>query len=99
MVIAGKKTKEDSMLSALDILSSIFLLVLLISGGFIIGYLVYKKEIPLRPWYINPLELLGKYKELTKKDQGRIGIWFWILIGSFTSLILCLIIMAIILSL
>ena len=47
-----------------------------------------------QPWVLNPFRI-ATYIEDTKKEKGKIGIWFWLFIASLVALGLKVIISAI----
>jgi hypothetical protein len=64
------------------------ILTLALSFACIKSYLVKHKIIEFKLVYFNPYAFLMSYINATKNQQGKIGIWFWILIVSFVSILL-----------
>ncbi len=55
----------------------IFVVLMIFSGIFMITHAQSKKG--ENSWFYNPMEII-EYVKITKKESGKIGIWFWIFI-------------------
>ena len=63
----------------------IFVVLMIFSGISMITYAQSKKG--ENSWFYNPMEII-EYVQITKKESGKIGIWFWIFIISVSFLVL-----------
>ena len=68
----------------------LYLLVIasFLSFAMVRSFLVERKLVQWKLNYWNPLDFFEKYITQTKKENGKIGIWFWIFIYSFCGILL-----------
>jgi hypothetical protein len=67
----------------------IYLLILLVAFSFaaIKSYLTKRGLVKFRLVYCNPVSFFSAYINDTLKNEGKIGIWFWVFISSFCALL------------
>ena len=57
----------------------LFVILMIVSGISMITYVQSKKGED--SWFFNPIEII-EYVQMTKKEYGKIGNWFWLFILS-----------------
>ena len=70
-----------------DIVFYFLILLLAFSFAVIKSYLVKRKLISFKLVYCNPYSFFSAYVNATRKNEGKIGIWFWFFILSFCSIL------------
>ncbi len=63
----------------------IFVILMIFSGISMITYVQAKKD--EKSWFYNPIEII-EYVQMTKKESGKVGNWFWLFILSIFILLL-----------
>ncbi len=71
-----------------DVLFGLLILTVAFSFACIKSYLIKHKIVKFKIWYFNPYTFLASYIYATKNVEGKIGVWFWVLVVSFFSLLL-----------
>ena len=75
------------MRSIFDIVFGLLIITLAFSFARIKSYLTKHKILEFKIAYFNPYTFLSSYMHATKKETGKIGIWLWVLIASFISIL------------
>ena len=76
------------MQSLLNGILAILILSVAFSFAMIRSYLVKNKLAEYKIYYWNPVTFFEKYIVQTKKEDGQIGMWFWIFILSLAGILL-----------
>jgi hypothetical protein len=74
-------------LEMIEYLPNFLFLVSFSSLAVIVVYLVNRGQIRLKLYYWNPLEIFEKYIKQTRQETGKVGVWFWIFVASFCSIL------------